>query len=433
MNYSDSQKIKSLIETFDKIDIIEYHYFINQLKDKQIEFYQFLNFVNENNKIMKKIIEMFNYNYDFFSKTIDKIKSTFKINNHTKKYSHEYYLFNILSMLNKNNQWSSLKYNFIYDSTYKNHYKSIYKKFLLYSKKNVFENVFIDSTNDNLVLSNNNLLIDACSFSNKYGSENVSVNCEYTKKNCTKISFITNTDKIFLSVTPFDINNKEINYNEINEHKQNKIKLKEEKKNKLKQIKEENKELKKKIKKIEDNKLKSKEVKSIDKIPINIDPLNKISHNIISDNDVFIDKISIDNNSINEISNNQTKNNNHIIHTTIHDVMTIQTSLNNIKVKFNESSQLTLTGDLGYLSSKEYTFNNNKIELITPIRKNQKKNLTEKEKKSLKTRYRIENGFSFLKKNERLIVRKDRKIKNFMSFIFMACSIENYKILKSIK
>ena len=34
MNYSDSQKIKSLIETFDKIDIIEYHYFINQLKDK---------------------------------------------------------------------------------------------------------------------------------------------------------------------------------------------------------------------------------------------------------------------------------------------------------------------------------------------------------------------------------------------------------------
>ena len=79
MNNYDLLKIKSLIEIFDKIDIIEYHYFINQLKDKQIEFYQFLNFVNDNNKIMKKIIEMFNYNYDFFSKTIDKIKSTFKI------------------------------------------------------------------------------------------------------------------------------------------------------------------------------------------------------------------------------------------------------------------------------------------------------------------------------------------------------------------
>ena len=123
-------------------------------------------------------------------------------------------------MLNKNNQWSSLKYNFFYVHTCKNHYKSIYKKFLLYTKNKIFEKVFIDSCNNKCVSSNNNLLIDACSFSNKYGSENVSVNCEYTKKNCTKISFITNTDKMFLSVTPFDINNKEINYDNINKCKQ---------------------------------------------------------------------------------------------------------------------------------------------------------------------------------------------------------------------
>ena len=434
MNNYDLLKIKSLIEIFDKIDIIEYHYFIKHLKDKHIEFYQFLNVVKNNNKIMKKIIEMFNYNYDFFSKTIDKIESTFIMNNHTKKYSHEYYLINILSMLNKNNQWSSLKYNSIYDSTYKNHYKSIYKKFLLYTKKKIFENVFVDSSNNNFVLSNNNLLIDACSFSNKYGSENVSVNCEYTKKNCTKVSFITNTDKIFLSVTPFNINNKEINYNDIKEHKQYKIKLKQDKKNKLKLINKENKELNKKIKKLERNDFKSKEKMSIDKIPIKVVPLNKIFDNITPDNDVYINNISINNNSINKIVNEQTKNNkNQIIHTTIHDVMTIQTSLNNIKVKFNESSQLTLTGDLGYLSLKEYTFNNNKIKLITPLRKNQKKILTEKEKKSLKTRYKIENGFSLLKQNERLMVRKDRNMKSFISFVFISCSIENYKILKSKK
>ena len=66
----------------------------------------------------------------FFSKTIDKIEYTFIMNNHTKKYSHEYYLINILSMLNKNNQWSSLKYNSIYDFTYKNNYKYIYKKYI---------------------------------------------------------------------------------------------------------------------------------------------------------------------------------------------------------------------------------------------------------------------------------------------------------------
>ena len=55
---------------------------------------------------------------------------------------------------------------------------------------------------------------------NKLGSENVTVNCEYTKKNCTKLSFIANTDKIILSVTPYDINNKEIDYKEIKEIKE---------------------------------------------------------------------------------------------------------------------------------------------------------------------------------------------------------------------
>jgi hypothetical protein len=228
-----------------------------------------------------------------------------------------------------------------------------------------------------------------------------------------------------LSVTPFDINNKEINYNDTNEHKQYKIKLKEEKKNKLKQLKKENKELNKKIKKLQSDNFKFKENITIDKIPIK---------DIMCDNDISINNIPINNNSINGILNNHTKNNkNKTINTSIHDVMTIQTSLNNIKVKFNESSQLTLTGDLGYLSSKEYTFNNKKIELITPLRKNQKKILTEKENKSLKARYKIENGFSLLKQNERLMVRKDRNIKSFISFVLISCSIENYKILKSKK
>ncbi len=59
---------------------------------------------------------------------------------------------------------------------------------------------------------------------NKLGSENITVNCEYTKKNCTKLSFISNTDKIILSVTPYSINNKEIDYEHlklINKEKKN--------------------------------------------------------------------------------------------------------------------------------------------------------------------------------------------------------------------
>jgi len=77
-------KIKNLIEIFEKIDVIEYHYFIKHLKEKQIEFYQFLNYINDNYNIIKKIIKMLNYDYDFFYKTIEKIKCTFKMNNHKK-------------------------------------------------------------------------------------------------------------------------------------------------------------------------------------------------------------------------------------------------------------------------------------------------------------------------------------------------------------
>ena len=70
---------------------------------------------------------------------------------------------------------------------------------------------------------------------NKLGSGNVTVNCEYTKKNCTKLS--ANTDKIILSITPYDIANKEIDYNEIKEIKEIKKQKKLEKKIKLKLLK----------------------------------------------------------------------------------------------------------------------------------------------------------------------------------------------------
>ena len=52
--------------------------------------------------------------------------------------------------------------------------------------------------------------------------------------------------------------------------------------------------------------------------------------------------------------------------------MMIQTSLNNIKTTFTDIKSITLTGDLGYLSSKIYKLNNENIQLITPKRKNQK-------------------------------------------------------------
>ena len=57
------------------------------------------------------------------------------------------------------------------------------------------------------------------------------------KKNCTKLSFISNTDKILLSITPYNVNNKEIDYNEINQIKNDKNNLKKDKKDKIKELK----------------------------------------------------------------------------------------------------------------------------------------------------------------------------------------------------
>ena len=68
--------------------------------------------------------------------------------------------------------------------------------------------------------------------------------------------------------------------------------------------------------------------------------------------------------------------------------------------------------------------------MITPKRKNQKKKNTKIERIKLCSRYKIENCFGLLKQYERIILRKDRKMKTFMSFIYIACAIENNKIIK---
>ena len=65
--------------------------------------------------------------------------------------------------------------------------------------------------------------------------------------------------------------------------------------------------------------------------------------------------------------------------------MMIQTSLNNIKTKFTDENNITLSGDLGYLTSKKYKINNNDVSLITPKRKNQQATNTNIEKTKLKS------------------------------------------------
>ena len=87
---------------------------------------------------------------------------------------------------------------------------------------------------------------------------------------------------------------------------------------------------------------------------------------------------------------------------------------------------------MGYLTSKQYSIDNKNIVLITPKRKNQNIKNTSIESQKLKSRYKIENCFGMIKQHERIILRKDRKLNTFMSFIYIACAIENLKILNKI-
>lgn len=159
---------------------------------------------------------------------------------------------------------------------------------------------------------------------------------------------------------------------------------------------------------------------------------------IISDNDKFIysvinikinkkDNIKIDKRL--KINKNKKKQKKRIGF--IHDVKTIQSSLDAINKKYNFNN-VTLLGDKGYINNKEnYYINKKKINLITYKKKNQELNNEEDEKK-LKKRINVENAIGLIKKNERIMTRKDHKIISFMGFVYLGCLINNLKIIKRL-
>ena len=59
-------------------------------------------------------------------------------------------------------------------------------------------------------------------------------------------------------------------------------------------------------------------------------------------------------------------------------------------------------------------------QIITPKKKNQKTKNSKKEKELLSKRRKVEHFFINLKKNDRVNVRKDKKIRNYMSFVYIA-------------
>ena len=276
-----------------------------------------------------------------FDIILKNINDKYKTNKKYKvKYSNSHYLKYILMMLNQSNHWAFLQNLKFAIDVPKNHYKTIYNKYIKWSNDSIFFNSF----NNYLPIKNKNekietLIIDSTFISNKHRSEKIAMNPEYKKKNVTKLSCISTNNKFILSIIESKTNNRRDNFNEDKNYK-----------------------------------------------------------------------------------------------THEHEVKSIQKTLNQINNKIETKNKIFLLGDKAYVTKSKYELNGKEIKILRPIKKNDKNyKLDETEKKKLKERYKIENVFCSLKKYERIILRKDRKIKNYMSFVYITSLIENIRINNNFK
>jgi len=116
----------------------------------------------------------------------------------------------------------------------------------------------------------------------------------------------------------------------------------------------------------------------------------------------------------------------------IHDINIVEDTLNDIKIKIVGSR---LGGDKGYISKKlkDKLKNEKKINLITNLRDNSKETLNNDEKIFLKKRHIVENTFSWLKNNKKLINRYESNALNFEQnwyFSFINLITNRYKDLE---
>jgi len=106
--------------------------------------------------------------------------------------------------------------------------------------------------------------------------------------------------------------------------------------------------------------------------------------------------------------------------TSQHEIQNVQNTLNNINLKLKNYVDVNLTGDKGYITQKSFKILNRKLKIIIPKKRNQRTKNTLKEKKLLKSRYLIENFFSDIKKNIRIMIRKEKQISNYLSFMYIS-------------
>jgi len=99
------------------------------------------------------------------------------------------------------------------------------------------------------------------------------------------------------------------------------------------------------------------------------------------------------------------------------DIKTLDESITNINKKF-KYRKINMTGDKSYISKeKKKALAKIKISLHYPHRKNMKKKTPKRSKKHLMKRHTVENTIRTIKYNNRVVVRRDRLIKTYISFI----------------
>jgi Transposase DDE domain len=274
------------------------------------------------------------------------------------RFSSEYYLTNILDLLNDFNSWRSLKKSVNYKKEKRYHYKTISDIHRLWCKKGVYRKAFEEVRNENIDLDEQeefDLLIDSTLIINKYGSDNVGYGSETRKKKFSKITMVTSNNDI-LNVVENKTSSKEIDL--------------------------ENKKFKRKRR----GRPRKKE-------------------------------------NISDVMEQKTKESKcqktMTIQTLEHDVKGIEPVLENTAIP--ESKKINLIGDAGYIineKNKKKLAEKN-VTLITPYRRNQKKQNTTSEKRKLKKRSSIERKFRSVKQYNRIHVRKDRYMNNYMGFFYL--------------
>lgn len=312
-----------------------------------------------------------------------------------REYPLEYYLDSFLLIQNDIVKWKLLQHTKIYNpKKYKNkildtekdyHYKTIQNEFYRWAKLDIFieaHNKFLRKyyyiLKHHLKKLKIKLYIDTTCIWNKYGVEYIAVHPEYRKKKATKIASLVDSDGDIISIINFIINET-----------------------------------------IEDNngyeyvkKTFSHDVKIIqelfDNIIVEFDKRKSIY--VGGDKAFKTQEVIIHNNkSVNVITPKRKHSDKQIKKMIKKKTKDIQEIKNKIK-KLKETSKRYLNYTCKIIKLKED---------ITELKKDKKNIYSKQEKEIFSERYKVEDNYKNLKKSERIVIRKDRKIKTYMSFIFM--------------